>query len=242
MLNGQIIKFFQVKDKAPDPFFLHCTEDFDRHVREQMNQRPRPEENQIVFQAEGEPAFSVARGECLVMQDLDNCMIQELPVHSMLFSNLSYLDNPCFTLDHRVRGVWGSKRVKKSLRQEYAELLGEEVFDLPVDRLTEWQKYDLIYTRIYLQNPKVVFCVQPFKSAEVALRIHIMELLERFLNKGIPVVIMAVNLADSLALADRLLRVRRGGKVQEYHRDEFAALPVNTPWLYLYQEKYREEW
>ncbi|MFQ9703259.1 MAG: hypothetical protein ACLR0U_15990 [Enterocloster clostridioformis] len=29
-----------------------------------------------------------------------------------------------------------------------------------------------------------------------------MELLERFLNKGIPVVIMAVNLADSLALAD----------------------------------------
>lgn len=55
-------------------------------------------------------------------------------------------------------------------------------------------------------------------------------------------VIMAVNLADSLALADRLLRVRRGGKVQEYHRDEFAALPVNTPWLYLYQEKYREEW
>ena len=100
------------------------------------------------------------------------------------------------------QGVWGSKRVKKSLRQEYAELLGEEVFDLPVDRLTEWQKYDLIYTRIYLQNPKVVFCVQPFKSAEVALRIHIMELLERFLNKGIPVVIMAVNLADSLALAD----------------------------------------
>lgn len=47
---------------------------------------------------------------------------------------------------------------------------------------------------------------------------------------------MAVNLADSLALADRLLRVGRGGTVQEYCREEFAALPVNTPWLYLYQE------
>ena len=51
---------------------------------------------------------------------------------------------------------------------------------------------------------------------------------------------MAVNLADSLALADRLLRVRRGGQAQEYHRDEFAALPVNTPWLYLYQEKFSD--
>lgn len=285
MLNGQITKIFQVMDKAPDPFFLRCTEDFDRHVREQMEQRPEPEKGRNVFEAKGicsgqleKLGFSVAGGECLVMQDLDNCMIQELipvlsgekrpkggqilisgtaftgrmdrriaiiqelPVHSMLFSNMSYLDNLCFTLDHRMNGVWGRGRIKKSLRQEYAGVLGEDVFDLPVEELTEWQKYDLIYTRIFLQNPEIVFCVQPFKSAEVSLRIHIMEQLERFLNKGIPVVIMAVNLADSLALADRLLRVRRGGRVQEYHRGEFSKLPGNTPWLYLYQEKYRDEW
>lgn len=280
MLNGQIIKGFRAKDKAPDPFFLHCTEDFDRHVREQMARRKKPEGNRTVFKAEGTGCgqvrnldFSVAGGECLVMQDLDNCMIQELipvlsgekplkegrllingtplsgyndrriaiiqelPVHSMLFTNMSYLDNLCFTLDHRMKGVWGNGHIKKSLRQEYADFLGEDVFDMPVEKLTEWQKYDLIYTRIFLQNPEIVFCVQPFKSAEVSLRIHIMELLERFLGKGIPVVIMAVNLADSLALADRLLRVRKGGSVQEYQRDEFAALPGNTPWLYLYQEK-----
>lgn len=285
MLNGQITKCFEGGDKAPDPFFLRCTEDFDRHVREQMERRTKPDGSQVVFCTEEfccgpirNLDFSVVKGECLVMQDLDNCMIQELisvlsgdtapkggrilingtplsgrndrriaiiqelPVHSMLFTNMSYMDNLCFTLDHRIRGVWGGGHVKKSLRQEYAGLLGEDVFDTPVERLSEWQKYDLIYTRIFLQNPEIVFCVQPFKSAEVSLRIHIMELLERFLNKGIPVVIMAVNLADSLALADRLLRVRRGGMIQVYQRDEFAALPVNTPWLYLYQEKYGDEW
>ena len=284
MLNGQITKCFQSSDEAPDMFLMGCTEDFERHVRERMNIRPKLDEGKLVFRTEdlccGQMEgldISVARGECLVIQDLDHCMIQELipvlsgeaepgkgrimidkspfmgrcdrrlaiiqelPVQSMLFPNMSYLDNLCFTLDHRIRGVWGSGHIKKSLRQEYAALLGEEVFDLPVDKLTESQKYDLVYTRILLQHPKVVFCVQPFKSAEVNLRIHIMELLERFLNKGITVVIMAVNLADSLALADRLLRVRRGGRVQEFHKEDFAALPVNTPWLYLYQEKHREE-
>ena len=89
-----------------------------------------------------------------------------------------------------------------------------------------------------LQNPKVVFCVQPFKSAEVSIRSHIWELLERFLDRNIAVVILAVNLADSLALADKLIRIKHG-KVQEvYDKEEFIKLPVNTPWLYLYQEKY----
>ncbi|MBE7727993.1 MAG: ATP-binding cassette domain-containing protein [Enterocloster citroniae] len=281
MLNGQIIKCFGGAEKPPDPFFLRCTEDFDRHVRERMARQDRTETgpDHIVFRMENlcsglveNLSFSACKGECLVVQDLDNCMIQELvsvlsggtrqksgsiwingtlsgglndrrvgiiqelPVHTMLFPNMSYLDNLCFTLDHRMKGVWGRGKIKKSLRREYAGLLGEDVFDTPIERLTERQKYDLIYTRIFLQDPDIVFCVQPFKSAEVSLRIHIMELLERFLNRGIPVVIMAVNLADSLALADRLLRVGRGGTVQEYCREEFAALPVNTPWLYLYQE------
>lgn len=168
-------------------------------------------------------------------------VIQEVPVQTMLFPNLSYLDNLCFTLDHRFHDVWLRNKIKKSLRQEYAGLLGEEVFDLRVEELSHKQKYDLIYMRILVQNPKVVFCVQPFKRAEVAIRIHVWELLERFLDKGIGVVILAVNLADSLALADRLIRVGRGRMMEEYGREDFGNLPVDAPWLYLYQGREKQE-
>ena len=48
-------------------------------------------------------------------------------------------------------------------------------------------------------------------------------------------VVLAVNLADSLALADRLIQVRQGRVEAEYDRADFANLPVDTPWLYLYQ-------
>ncbi|MFT3984018.1 MAG: hypothetical protein QM697_08925 [Lachnospiraceae bacterium] len=51
-----------------------------------------------------------------------------------------------------------------------------------------------------MQNPKVVFCISPFKGAEVSLRIHIMKLMEKLLEKKIAVVILAVNLADSLGI------------------------------------------
>ena len=284
MKDGQIIKYFVLSEHVPDTYMYRWSEGFDRRVSEQIAKKAgKPLKQETAFLAEdlcfGEVkhlSFSVAPGECLVLQDLDNrflpdllmvlsgekkaeqghirigdvefrqkpdrriAIIQEVPVQTMLFSNLSYLDNLCFTLDHRFHDVWLTNKIKKSLRQEYAELLGEEVFDLRVEELSHKQKYDLIYMRILVQNPKVVFCVQPFKRAEVSIRIHVWELLERFLDKGIAVVILAVNLADSLALADRLLRVGKGRKREEYGRNEFGNLQVEAPWLYLYQEKEEE--
>ena len=112
-----------------------------------------------------------------------------------------------FTMDHRIRGVWNQSGIRRSIQEEQKDLLGEDVFDTPVWNLTRQQKYDLVYTRILMQHPQVVLCVQPFKNAEVSVRSHIWELMERFLKKNIAVVILAVNLADSLALADRPLHL-----------------------------------
>ncbi len=62
------------------------------------------------------------------------------------------------------------------------------------------------------------------------MRIHICELLEKLLDKGIAVVILAVNLADSLALADRLIKVKDGMNYLECNREEFEGLPDHVPW------------
>lgn len=279
MMNGVIIKCFHQWERVPATFLLDCVEEFERKVKGQLEKKPeQPGQPEAVFQAadlclDGEERlnFSVAPGECLVLQDLDNgifpglievlsgkqrpkggcvyvdgalfggrgdrriAVVQELATQTMLFPNVSYLDNLCFTLDHRFPDVWMRRRIKKSIRQEYGDFLGEEVFDLSVEELSEKQKYELVYTRILLQNPRVVFCVQPFKRAEVAMRLRVWELLAILLGRGIAVVVLAVNLADSLALADRLIQVRQGRVEAEYDRADFANLPVDTPWLYLYQ-------
>lgn len=55
-------------------------------------------------------------------------------------------------------------------------------------------------------------------------------------------IILAVNLADSLALADRLVRIKHGSVQEVYDKEDFLKLPVHTtPWLHLYQEKYASE-
>ena len=157
-------------------------------------------------------------------------VIQKLPTQSMLFPHLSYMDNLCFTMDHRFPGIWRRRAPRAGVRREFEPLLGREVFDLPVETLTEKEKYDLIYSRILLQRPKVAVCVQPFMRADVERRMQIWKLLDRLLEKGVAVVILAVNLADSLALADRLIQVRDGRVLAVYNRSDFASLPQNTPW------------
>ena len=161
-------------------------------------------------------------------------IIQETPTQSMIFHTMSYMDNLCFNLDNRVKSVWINPRIKKSIRKEYTHILGKDVFDTPIENLTIKQKYQLVYTRILLKKPKVVFCIQPFKGADFELRMYIWKQLENFLDKGISVVIIAVNLADSLSIADRFIRIEDNENQVEYKSEQFSSIPMQAPWKYMY--------
>ncbi len=163
-------------------------------------------------------------------------VIQELPTRTMIFPELSYMENLCISLSWRLPSIWRKHRIRNNIRHEYAGILGEDVFFLPVDQLSEKQKYQLVYTRILLQKPEVVFCIQPFKGADMAHRMTIWKMMELLLNHGIAIVVLALNLADSLSLADRLLVIGQDGRKDEIHRKDFALIPASVPWLHLYRE------
>ncbi len=164
------------------------------------------------------------------MKDDKAAIIQESPTESMMFHGLSYMDNLCMSLSRRMGNIWKNNRIRGSIRREYEELLGEEAFDTKVEDLSEKQKYQLIYSRVMLQNPQIVYCIKPFKGADLAHRIHIWKLLERLLDCGITVVDISLNLSDSLSLADRLLMIENDGTVLEIGQENFAHVPRNVPW------------
>ena len=81
--------------------------------------------------------------------------------------------------------------------------------------------------------------LQPFKNADISHRLQIWELQAKLLEKGIAIVILAMNMSDSLAIADRLIRIGRiNGKLveKEYTQEQFAKLPVYLPWVELLDE------
>ena len=165
--------------------------------------------------------------------------LKEEPAKTMLFEDLSVKDNLCLALDGKMPSIWLRKKVQKTVREEYRRTFGEDIFYKGVKDLTDTQKINLVYMRILLEKPKVVFMLQPFKNADISHRLQIWELQAKLLEKGITIVILAMNMSDSLAIADRLIRIGRiNGKLveKEYTQEQFAKLPVYLPWVELLDE------
>lgn len=164
-------------------------------------------------------------------------IIQQEPLKTMLFNELSYTDNLFFNIDKHFKNIWLKNSLKSSILKQLDNDNLQKNKNKNIDKLTNQEKYELIYTRILLQKPKIVVCVQPFMKADINQRIEIWKLLNNFLNKGIALLILSVNLADTLSLADRLIQVKNGKIIKSYIRDKFKELPENVPWHNLWQTK-----
>lgn len=144
---------------------------------------------------------------CCPAGNRELAILQELPGQTMIFPRLSYFDNLFMTSDHHLPNLWRNKRMQRRLTKEYGARNGVELFSHPVESLSELEKYDLVYNRILLQKPKVVFCVRPFKGADMELREHIRSLLLQLRKKKIAVVLLTANADEAFGIADRVIRV-----------------------------------
>jgi len=206
--------------------------------------------------------FSIPRGQCTVVLDMDNtvinnliavisgylspisgeiflkgkpytqwmakhalqngiAIIQENPVKTMLFPEMSYIDNLCFLADKKLNPVRLNNRFVKSVEQEYESFLGQDIYASDITKLSKESLYNLVYYRVHLYRPDIAFCIQPFINADMYLRRHIIELINQLKKRGITVVMLVTNIADCLAIADRLVILSNGAFLAEYPRSDF---------------------
>ena len=164
-------------------------------------------------------------------------VLKENAAQTMIFSEMSVLDNLCMTADHRLPEIWRRNSQRRMIRQEYVRLTEHDPFTRNVNELSREERTELVYMRIYMQRPEVLIIEQPFKGADVPMKQRIWELIELLISEGVTVVLLTVNMADSLALASRAIRVGSHGQTEEYERDSFSELPDNLPWTVLYRDR-----
>lgn len=148
-------------------------------------------------------------------------VIQRDAVRSMLFPEMSYLENLCFPLAEKVPFFWQRPKLKRSVLREYREEIGPCIGAGSLYGLTQKELYTLVYYRYLIAKPDLVICVQPLSDTDMYLRTHIAELLSRLRNTGIAVLVLNTELYDTLYIADRLIRVEQGRVIAQVPRERF---------------------
>lgn len=151
-------------------------------------------------------------------------VIEEDPVHTMIFPELSVLDNLTFLMDRKLDKVVLKKRYYESILREYQELMGDALRKKNVADLRNEDLYRLVYNRLYLFHPDLIFCVSPFAHGDMQCRQVVLELISQLKGIGISVIILQVNVSDSMIVADRLLVVHGGEVEKAYDKNEFYLI------------------
>lgn len=151
-------------------------------------------------------------------------LVQKEPIRSMLHPGFTYLDNLCFLAGQKRARLWHTGTMRKNVRQEYLPLIGQHIDAQSIQGLPPASLYNLVYYSQHLFNPALVVAMQPFLGADMYLRQNILYLLNQLLKKGISILLLSVNLSDSLVIANRMLTMENGRITKEYHRAELDTL------------------
>ena len=151
-------------------------------------------------------------------------VIEDDPVHTMIFPELSVIENLAFLLDRKIDCTVVKKRYYESVEEEYYPLIGEAIREVDVQELQYEDLYKLVYYRMHLYHPDLVVCVAPFAHGDMNCRQIICRLIQQLKEIGISVILLQVNISDSMAVADRLYVVHEGTITKRYNKEEFYLI------------------
>jgi D-xylose transport system ATP-binding protein len=145
------------------------------------------------------PHDAVALGIATVYQDLALC--DNLDVVGNLF--LGREERRGFTLDE----ISMERRARELLRTLSVKIPSVRI---PVASLSGGQRQSVAIARSLLGEPKVVMLDEPTAALGVEQTAQVLDLIERLRERGLAVIVISHNMADVLAVADRVVVLRLG--------------------------------
>jgi len=119
--------------------------------------------------------------------------VSENPQELMIFDNLSAIDNLTYAALNKVGNVLFSKQYYKSIIEDYKSYFSHGALLKHTEKLSTYDRHRLAYLKWHLYNPKLVVCIRPFSSVDMALKETTLELMEALLKKGIAILILSSN-------------------------------------------------
>lgn len=140
--------------------------------------------------------------------------LPQYPIDNILIDGLTLEDNIFIMLKKKYPNLWFNKKFRKEKLMQYSNILTTDLLNqYPKDASTV-DLYHCLYYSILINEPKVVFLSQPFASADMYLRLNIINLINKLKEKNITVIILAVSFSDTQYVSNRIFSVYEGKVIE----------------------------
>ncbi len=141
-----------------------------------------------------------AHGIATVFQELALCPNLDVTANIFLGRELRSID-----------GLLNENLMERCARQ-YLDHLGSKIPDVhaPLSSLSGGQRQCVAIARTLVANPKIVILDEPTASLSVAQTADVLTYIEHLRSLGLGIILISHNLADVLAISDRVVVLRHG--------------------------------
>lgn len=141
-----------------------------------------------------------------VWQALDQkvAFVAENPAETMIFRDLSAIENLCFPASRKAKGFWLNPAYVSSCLKEYEPLFGPGVLNRYPDDLNVRELHKLVYCRWHLYKPGVVVCIRPYSSVDKTLEEISAVFIDLLRKKGIAILILTSSASEAESVSKKI--------------------------------------
>lgn len=131
--------------------------------------------------------------------------VVENPADTMIFRDLSAIENLCLPSSRKASGFWLNPTYLASCLKEYGPYFGSDALTKYPDDLTVIDRHKLVYCRWHLYKPAVVVCIKPYSSVNKTLEEISALFIGKLRRKGIAVLILTSSASEAERSDRRIL-------------------------------------
>lgn len=162
------------------------------------------------------PRAATGAGIHTVYQDLSLC------------DNLDAIKNLFLGQEH-TSGWWRGRALRRRAMEDQAKAVLDSMavrlrsFTTPVGGLSGGQRQGIAICRALVSDPRLVMLDEPTAALGISQRAEVLDLVLRLKEQGRGVLMISHDLKDVQHVADRVVVLRLGAKVAEFHRGSYSS-------------------
>jgi ABC-type sugar transport system ATPase subunit len=122
------------------------------------------------------------------------CFIENNPLMSNLFFNLSVFDNISLVRGSKFKKIWWSRSYQKAISQDIYEIFGNDITQVSLSELPLTVLQKIVFYKWLIYRPKVLVCINPYSTVDIHMALITDEMIQMFIQRNISVMIIEHNI------------------------------------------------